>query len=63
MTTEQEFEQACLLLQACIGSLRCGVTIDRNAAFYADTLYRLAREYRESFRQSNCNSLKTKIQK
>lgn len=55
MTTEQEFEQACELLQACISNLRCGVRIERDADFYCDTLYRLAREYREAFRQSNCN--------
>lgn len=53
MTTEQEFEQACELLQACISNLRCGVKIERDADFFADTLYRLAREYREAFRQSN----------
>lgn len=53
MTTEQEFEQACELLQACVSNLRCGVRIEQDAVTYAFTLYRLAREFREAFRQSN----------
>lgn len=53
MTTEQEFEQACELLQACISNLRCSVRIERDAEVYVDTLNRLAREYREAFTQSN----------
>lgn len=42
---QNEFEEAVKLLNACIGSVSCGVTLSPAEDLFADSLYYRCREY------------------
>lgn len=44
-STAEEFTNACLFLERCVGTLRSGCSLDEVDSLYLDTLYRLCREY------------------
>ena len=52
MNTEQEFQKALELLNACIGSLECEVSLTSQAEFYANSIYYRCEEYRKTYNNS-----------